>query len=89
VSLHALVFDYMRARFRRSGPALASLHGELLDAYRARCSDGWATGPDDGYYFDFLAYHPNAARRVEELQRYVPLVGCFNLARPRPCAGGD
>jgi tetratricopeptide (TPR) repeat protein len=71
VSLHALMLDYIRARFRRSGPELASLHGELLDAYSALCSDGWATGPDDGYYFGFLAYHLNAAGRFRDLQELI------------------
>src|SRR5512135_2267970 len=40
----------------------------LLEAYRCRCPDGWASGPDDGYFFQHLAYHLVEANRREELR---------------------
>ncbi len=30
----------------------AELHTRLLDAYKAKCSDGWPGGPNDGYFFE-------------------------------------
>ena len=45
---------------------LAGLHAELVEAYRARCPDGWHSGPDDGYFFQHLPYHLAEAGRVDE-----------------------
>jgi hypothetical protein len=44
--LHDLLHDYA---VRIAGDAKA-LHQTLLDAYRAKCLDGWHTGPNDGYF---------------------------------------
>ena len=30
--------------------------------------DGWATGPDDGYFYQHLAYHLRNANRLPELR---------------------
>ena len=30
---------------------------KLLTAYRAKCSHGWPTGPNDGYFFEHLRHH--------------------------------
>ena len=45
---------------------LPELHSRLLEAYRARCPDGWHTGPDDGYFFQRLPYHLAEAGRADE-----------------------
>ncbi len=47
---------------------LPQLHARLVDGYKARCSKGWASGPDDGYFFQHLARHLDAAGRQTELQ---------------------
>ena len=45
---------------------LPALHARLVEAYRARCPDGWHTGPDDGYFFQHLPYHLAEAGRADE-----------------------
>ncbi|MFA7158472.1 MAG: hypothetical protein WC299_04145, partial [Kiritimatiellia bacterium] len=51
--LHDLLHDYA---MRIAGELRAS-HQKLLDAYRKKCSDGWHTGPDDGYFFQNICQH--------------------------------
>ena len=53
VSLHDLQQDYLRAQ----QTDLQSLHAQLLAAYQQACPQGWHTGPNDGYFFEHLAYH--------------------------------
>jgi WD40 repeat protein len=62
--LHDLQYDYVRTR----AGDLARLHGRLVDAYRAACPTGWASGPNDGYFFLHLATHLAAAGRSDELR---------------------
>jgi WD40 repeat protein len=64
VTLHDLQHDYLRALVTDS----VDLHRTLLDAYSEKSPDGWATGPDDGYFFQQLAYHLAAAGRQEDLR---------------------
>jgi len=64
VSLHDLQHDYLRAVAEN----LSSLHGRLLDAYQQKCADGWQSGPNDGYFFEHLAYHLVKAGRKDELR---------------------
>jgi hypothetical protein len=58
VWLHDLQRRYLSALV----PDALALHEELVAAYQARCSSGWATGPNDGYFFEYLVYHLRAAR---------------------------
>jgi hypothetical protein len=44
------------------------LHSHLLAAYRRLCPHGWATGVQDGYFFDYLAIHLLSAQRQRELK---------------------
>jgi WD40 repeat protein len=44
-----------------------SLHSRLLLAYWKRCTDGWSSGPNDGYFFEHLAYHLFQAGKKEDL----------------------
>jgi WD40 repeat protein len=45
-----------------------ALHQAMLDAYRAKCSDGdWASGPNDGYFLENVADHLIEAGRGGEL----------------------
>ena len=34
-------------------------------------AQGWATGPDDGYFFEHLGYHLNQAGREEALRELL------------------
>ncbi|MHC4177957.1 MAG: NB-ARC domain-containing protein [Planctomycetota bacterium] len=62
--LHDLQRDYVRkVREKR----LLELHTRLLDNYRARCPNGWSSGPDDSYFFQHLADHMYKANWGDEL----------------------
>ena len=65
--LHDLQYDYIRKRVED----LPALHGRWLEAYRQACPDGWASGPDDGYFFGHLVYHLMAAGRRDELRQLL------------------
>src|SRR2546427_126503 len=68
----------------RRTPSARALHDRLLASYAKECSDGWATGPDDGYFLDQLAYHLVQAERREEL---VALVTSFDWIERRLTTG--
>jgi WD40 repeat protein len=68
VTLHDLQYDYLRAL---AGEDLYSLHQRLLAAYGKKCTHGWPTGPNDGYFFERLADHLVAAGRQEDLRRLL------------------
>lgn len=57
VSLHDLICDYCVRRAEARFGSLTVLHGKLLAAYQAQCPEGWATGPDDGYFLTHLTFH--------------------------------
>ena len=52
VILHDLQMDYIR-----KDVDLKPLHQKIVDAYRRSCSAGWHTGPNDGYFFQRIAWH--------------------------------
>jgi WD40 repeat protein len=83
VALRNCLLDQLRAG------QLTALHNRLLDGYRRRMTGGWASGPDDGYYFQHLASHLIAAGRRSELTEllfdYNWLSGFLNCAN---CIGG-
>jgi WD40 repeat protein len=64
VSLHDLQMDYLVRR----APDVRALHNQLLAAYRDRCPCGWASGPDDGHFYQHLADHLKCAGRLQDLQ---------------------
>ncbi|MCP4547148.1 MAG: TIR domain-containing protein [bacterium] len=45
----------------------SELHQRLVAAYVACCPAGWASGPDDGYFFERLPWHLLKAEMIEEL----------------------
>ena len=47
VSFHDLQHDFLRLNV----DSLADAQGALIEAYRSRCADGWASGPNDGFLF--------------------------------------
>ena len=63
VSLHDLVRDYTGQMIEDD----TALHGRLVEAYRTRCPEGWATGPNDGYFFQRLRHHLAEAGLWDEL----------------------
>lgn len=78
VALRNCLLDQLRAG------QLSALHNRLLEGYRRRLAGGWASGPDDGYYFQHLASHLIAAGRRSDLSA---LLFDFNwLSRFLSCA---
>ncbi len=53
IQLHDLQFDYIRKR----GGDIKEKHTKLLDRYQNICKDGWVSGPNDGYFYENIAYH--------------------------------
>jgi len=64
LTLHDLQYDFVRSQ----GGDLKALHRRLLDAYGKKCPNGWPSGPDDGYFFQHLAYHLSGAGLLEDLK---------------------
>jgi hypothetical protein len=71
VSFHSLQHDFLR--INDDSPIDANV--QLVEAYRAQCPEGWASGPNDGYFFQFLPTHLAAAGNFEEL---TALLGNYN-----------
>src|ERR1019366_5819691 len=57
MTLHDLVHDFATGMTAD----VAALHRVLLDAYPVKCSAGWASGPNDGYFLERLCSHMLAA----------------------------
>lgn len=67
VRLHDLQGDYVRQEARD----VKARHERLLEAYAEICENGWASGPDDGYFFEQLSVHLPAAGREQELKELL------------------
>jgi len=67
LTLHDLQVDYVK----KQADDLPGLHNLLLDAYAARYTNGWSTGPNDGYFFKHLSYHLVEAAREDELRKLL------------------
>ena len=74
--LHDLQGDYIRKQREKQ---IRALHTRLLNAYAARCEaqkqhpkvsreSKWAQGPDDGYFFQRLAWHLKQAGQDKGLR---------------------
>ena len=63
LTLHDLQRDFVRKR----ASDLQARHERLIEAYRKLCPNGWASGPDDDYFFRYLPYHLAEAGRRDEL----------------------
>jgi WD40 repeat protein len=62
-TLHDLLHDFVTGMTADT----ASLHRILLEAYWKRCSNGWGSGPNDGYFLEHLRTHLCEAGRGDEL----------------------
>ena len=66
--------------------ALAAAHGRLVDGYQTRLpATSWSKGPDDGYFFENIAYHMAQARRPQDLNR---LLLDYDWLRTKLAVGG-
>ncbi len=67
IVLHDLLHNFATGMaIKRFGSEVAT-HTRLVDAYRGRCPEGWASGPSDGYFFKHLCKHLIGAEYHEEL----------------------
>lgn len=90
LTLHDLQVDYVcNAEVRKDAGAdpLAKLHATLLDAYHAKCDDGWSSGPNDGYFFEYLAYHLHASGRRDDLYALLTASPDWMEAKFAACVG--
>jgi WD40 repeat protein len=62
--LHDLVTDYLYVN--QPPQIVTGLHLRILESYRRECEDGWASGPDDGYFFDHVFTHLVAAGEIDQ-----------------------
>jgi tetratricopeptide (TPR) repeat protein len=67
--LHALLQDYVVAASGAEGVVHANRN--LIDGYRKRYPNGWASAKDDGYLFNNLTYHLAAAGETADLYSLV------------------
>jgi tetratricopeptide (TPR) repeat protein len=64
---HDLQLDFIR---KEAGDPV-QLHTRWLKAYWKRCPEGWASGPDDGYFYEHLAWHLAKAGQNDALYRLM------------------
>ena len=57
VVLHDLLHSFASAMAQKRLGSEAALHDLLLDAYKEKCTEGWPTSPDDGYFLQNLCRH--------------------------------
>jgi WD40 repeat protein len=67
VTLHDLQLDFLQT-IQTQNNNLANLHRQMVEAYAAQCPNGWHTGPNDGYFFERLAYHLHKAELEKDLK---------------------
>ncbi|MEM9485001.1 MAG: NB-ARC domain-containing protein, partial [Cyanobacteria bacterium P01_F01_bin.116] len=65
--LHDLQYDYIVKQVKD----LPELHQRWLDAYKEKCEHGWASCPQDGYFFGQLTRHLKEAGQLDELRQLL------------------
>jgi Flp pilus assembly protein TadD len=83
LSLHDLQYDYVR----KQADDLPTLHNRLLNAYTKKCPSGWHTGPNDGYFFEYLAYHLKESEQKDELYTLLTASPDWMEAKFIACTG--
>lgn len=64
ITLHDLQLDYVR---RAASNKITALHQQLVDRYSAICSGNWSAVPNDGYFFQRIAWHMAGAENWKQL----------------------
>jgi len=67
VRLHDLQRDYLLHTLKH----IDAVHREFVEVYRQICGGKWHQGPNDGYFFENLAYHLIQAGQKDELYRLL------------------
>ncbi|MGI2902100.1 NB-ARC domain-containing protein [Tolypothrix sp. VBCCA 56010] len=83
LTLHDLQYDYVR----KQAGNLQALHNRFVNSYSSRCSNGWHTGSNDGYFFENLAYHLHQSGRKEELYELLTKSPDWMEAKYIACTG--
>ena len=65
MQLHDLLHGFADAMANGRDGSRTVRHRTLLDAYRSKCSNGWPSGPDDGYFLQELCGHLIAADQAD------------------------
>jgi WD40 repeat protein len=71
LTLHGLLRSFATGMATKCFGSESTLHAKLLEAYEPKCPDGWPSGPNDGYYFEHLPDHLDAAGRNDALRRLL------------------
>jgi hypothetical protein len=66
--LHDVVQGFLA---NRQKDCLPKLHTQMIEAYRPKCPDSWHSGPNDGYFFQYLPWHLGEAGQHEELHKLL------------------
>lgn len=66
VSIHDILFAFANQLAKKLTGDKQAQHARLVEAYAERCPNGWADGPNDGYFFTHLFHHLNEAGRGDE-----------------------
>ena len=64
IALHDLQLDYVRKVTPRG---IVALHQQVVTQYAASCGGIWSKGPNDGYFFQRIAWHLAGAEKWREL----------------------
>lgn len=81
VLLHDLLHGYAVVRAEQEFGGRPNVHRNLVEGYRKRCRDGWASCPDDGYIRKYLPVHLAEAEAWEELLGLIPRPELAYLSR--------
>ena len=64
IALHDLQLDYARKIVPYK---IGALHHQVVTQYAASCGGVWSKGPNDGYFFQHIAWHMAGAGKWQEL----------------------
>ena len=67
---HDLYYDFLKAIANEENK-MGGYHRRMVDAYKVQCPSGWHSGPDDGYYFQQIAYHLHHAKQNDTLKNLL------------------
>jgi hypothetical protein len=66
---------------------LKSINNKLLRAYQSKCSTGWDSGPNDGYYLEHLVEHLLISGRENEVYELLITSPAWLQRKFKDCQG--
>jgi hypothetical protein len=75
--VHDLYYDYLQ----HAAAPLAEKNLKLVQKYWQACPNGWASGPGDGYFFEYLPHHLAQVGRAEDLVGILTDAESLNVLR--------